>query len=71
MIEITEGEVMVTQEEVREKLIKRAEREKQTYIAKQIGVPRQLISDFKLGKKKLWESTLLALNEYLDSNPSN
>ena len=59
---------MVTQEDVRQKLIKRAEREKQTYIAKQIGVPRQLISDFKLGKKKLWESTLLALNEYLDSN---
>ena len=75
------GEIMVTQEEikekmnrqeeVREKLIKRAEREKQTYIAKQIGVPRQLISDFKLGKKKLWESTLLALNDYLDSNPVN
>ena len=59
---------MVTQEEVRQKLIKRAEREKQTYIAKRIGLPRQLISDFKLGKKKLWESTLLALNEYLDSN---
>ena len=59
---------MVTQEEVRQKLIKRAEREKQTYIANRIGVPRQLISDFKLGKKKLWESTLLALNEYLDSN---
>ena len=59
---------MVTQEEVRQKLIKRVEREKQSYIAKRIGVPRQLISDFKLGKKKLWESTLLALNEYLDSN---
>lgn len=63
-----EGDIMVTQEEVRQKLIKRAEREKQTYIAKRIGVPRQLISDFKLGKKKLWESTLLALNEYLGSN---
>lgn len=63
-----EGDIMVTQEDVRQKLIKRAEREKQTYIAKQIGVPKQLISDFKLGKKKLWESTLLALNEYLDSN---
>ncbi len=59
---------MVTQEDVRQKLIKRVEREKQTYIAKQIGVPKQLISDFKLGKKKLWKSTLLALNEYLDSN---
>ena len=57
----------ISQEEVREKLKKRAEREKQTYIAKQIGVPKQLLSDFKLGKKNLWSSTLLALNEYLDS----
>ena len=62
---------MILQEEVREKLIKRAEREKQTYIAKQIGVPKQLISDFKLGKKQLRESTLLAINEYLDSDPLN
>ncbi len=62
---------MVSQEEVRQKLIKRAEREKQTYIAKQVGVPKQLISDFKLGKKQLWESTLLSLNEYLDSSPLN
>ena len=59
---------MIDQEEVRQKLIKRAEREKQSYIAKQLGVPRQLISDFKLGKKKLWESTLQALNDYLDNS---
>ena len=81
MIEIMEGEIMVSQEEikkkmtlqeeVREKLIKRVEREKQTYIAKQIGVPKQLISDFKLGKKQLREPTLLALNEYLDNDPLN
>ncbi len=81
MIEIMEGEIMVNQEEikkkmtlqeeVREKLIKRVERERQTYIAKRIGVPRQLISDFKLGKKQLREQTLLALNEYLDSDPLN
>ncbi len=62
---------MTLQEEVREKLIKRVERERQTYIAKRIGVPRQLISDFKLGKKQLREQTLLALNEYLDSDPLN
>lgn len=62
-------EKLIRQEEVREKLIKRAERERQTYIAKRIGVPKQLISDFKLGKKQLRESTLLALNEYLDSDP--
>lgn len=63
--------IMLDQEEVRQKLIKRAEREKQTYIVKQIGVPKQLISDFKLGKKKLWESTLQALNEYLDNSQLN
>ena len=59
---------MVTQDEVREKLIKRVEREKQTYIAKQIGMPRQVLSSFKAGKKDLWESHLLALNDYLDNN---
>lgn len=58
---------MISQEEVREKLIKRAEREKQIYIAKQIGIPRQVLSAFKSGKKELWNSTLIALNEYLDS----
>lgn len=62
---------MLDQEVVRQKLIKRAEREKQTYIAKQIGVPKQLISDFKHGKKKLWEPTLQALNEYLDNSQLN
>lgn len=60
---------MIDQEVVRQKLIKRVEREKQTYIAKQIGVPKQLLSDFKLGKKKLWESTLQVLNDYLDNSP--
>lgn len=64
-------EKLIRQEEVRDKLIKRAERERQTYIAKRIGVPKQLISDFKLGKKQLREPTLLALNEYLDSDPLN
>lgn len=59
---------MVTQQEVRDKLIKRVKREKQTYIAKRLGVPRQLISAFKLGKKDLWESTLLELNDYLDKS---
>lgn len=67
MIEIKEGDIMVTQEEVREKLIKRVEREKQTYIARQIGMPKQVLSNFKLGKQELWTEHLLKLNEYLDS----
>lgn len=57
---------MVSQEEVRQKLIKRVEREKQTYIAKQIGVPKQVISAFKLGGKDLYPESLEALNNYLD-----
>lgn len=62
-------EKLIRQEEVSQKLIKRVERERQTYIAKRIGVPKQLISDFKLGKKQLRETTLLALNDYLDADP--
>ena len=58
--------MIISQEEVREKLRERVLREKQSYIAKQLGVPNQLISDFKLGKKDLWESTLMALNDYLE-----
>lgn len=58
---------MVSQEEVREKLVKRTEREKQSYIAKQIGMPKQVLSAFKLGRKELWTEHLIKLNEYLDS----
>lgn len=59
-----EGELM-TQEEVRELLIKRVESEKQTYIARQIGVPKQVLSAFKLGKKELYPESLAKLEEYL------
>ena len=62
-----EGELM-TQEEVRELLIKRVESEKQTYIARQIGVPKQVLSAFKLGKKELYPESLAKLEEYLTSN---
>ena len=59
---------MISQEEVRAKLIERVEREKQSYIAKQINVPKQVLSAFKLGKKQLWDSSLEALNDYLDNH---
>ena len=57
---------MITQEEVREKLKERVEREKQVFIANQIGVSKQVISDFKMGKKDLYPEHLMKLNEYLD-----
>jgi len=59
---------MVTQEQVREKLIKRVECEKQTYIANQIGIPKQVLSSFKLGKKELYPESLQALSEYLEQH---
>lgn len=63
-----EVKIIIKQQEVRDKLIKRVEREKQSYIARQIGVPKQVLSAFKLGKKDLWESSLIALNDYLDNS---
>lgn len=59
---------MISQEEVRQKLIKRVEREKQSYIAKQINVPKQVLSAFKLGKKELYPESLESLNNYLDNH---
>lgn len=55
------------QEDVRQKLIERLKREKQVYIAKELGVPRQIISAFKHGKKVLYSETLEALQKYLNS----
>lgn len=62
-----EGEY-VTQDEVRELLIKRVESEKQTYIAKRIGVPKQVLSAFKLNKKNLYPESLEKLEAYLTGN---
>ena len=57
---------MITQDEVRQKLIRKMQEGQQQYIAKQIGVPKQILS--KTGKRELWESSLQALNDYLDSH---
>lgn len=59
---------MLTQDEVRQKLIKRMQEGQQQYIAKQIGVPKQILSNFKTGKRQLWDSSLQALNDYLDAH---
>ena len=56
---------MITQDEVREKLIRRMQEGQQQYIAKQIGIPKQILSNFKTGKRDLWDSSLEALNDYL------
>ena len=59
---------MITQDEVRQKKKKKMQEGQQQYIAKQIGVPKQILSNFKTGKRELWESSLQALNDYLDSH---
>lgn len=59
---------MITQDEVREKLIRRMQEGQQQYIAKQIGIPKQILSNFKTGKRDLWDESLEALNNYLDNH---
>ena len=58
----------ITQDSVREKLIRRMIEGQQQYIAKQVGIPKQILSNFKTGKRELWESSLIKLNDYLDSH---
>lgn len=59
---------MLTQDEVRQKLIQKMQERQQQYIAKQIGIPKQILSNFKTGKRELGQSSLQALNDYLDSH---
>lgn len=63
-----EGENTVTQESVRRKLVKKTNAMRQKNISTSIGVPREIISKFMNGKRELWESSLLALNDYLDNH---
>ncbi|MCF2643058.1 helix-turn-helix transcriptional regulator [Roseburia hominis] len=58
----------MTQDEVREKLIRKMREGQQQYIAKQIGIPKQILSNFKTGKRDLYPESLEALNNYLDNH---
>ena len=58
----------LSQEMVRQKLIRKMMEGQQQYIAKQIGIPKQILSNFKTGKRMLWDSSLIKLNDYLDSH---
>lgn len=59
-------EVTLTQDEVRELFIQRIESGvKQTYIARNIGVPKQVLSLFKLNKKNLYPESLAKLEAFL------
>lgn len=58
----------ITQESVRQKLLDKTNAMCQKNIAASTGIPVEMISRFKTGKRELWDSSLLALNEYLDNH---
>lgn len=58
----------ITQESVRKKLLKKTQAMRQQNIVKSTGIPREIISKFMNGKRDLWNSSLKALNDYLDTH---
>ena len=61
-----EGEKLVTQESVRDKLLERTNAVRQKKIAEVTGIPREIISKFMNGKRDLYPESLEMLNKYLD-----
>lgn len=57
---------VLTQESVRQKYIERTIREKQSYISKVTGIPAPVLSEFKTGKKLLYQKSLEILDDYLN-----
>lgn len=58
----------MTQEELREMLIKRLEREKASYICKTIGMNKNTISRFKRGEIDLYPNLFRKLENYILNN---
>jgi len=58
----------LTQNEVRNKLLEKTKAMRQKNISASTGIPVEIISKFMNGKRELWESSLLALNNYLDNH---
>ncbi|MBD5546973.1 MAG: hypothetical protein HDQ97_06190 [Lachnospiraceae bacterium] len=59
---------MMTQESVRNKLLEKTFAFRQKNISEVTGIPIEIISKFMNGKRELWESSLQALNDYLDTH---
>lgn len=59
---------MVTQEEVRKKLLEKTNAVRQKNISDSIGIPREIISKFMNSKRDLYPESLTALNNYLESH---
>lgn len=57
---------MVTQESVRNRLIEKTKAYRQKNISEVTGIPVEIISKFMNGKRELYDSSLQALNQYMD-----
>ena len=57
---------MVTQENVRDKLLEKTYSYRQKNIATSTGIPVEILSKFMNGKRELYPESLEALNDYLD-----
>ncbi len=58
----------MTQEELRDLLKERAQREKQIYIANITGIDKDVLSRFKLGKINLYPDLFSKLENYLTNS---
>lgn len=58
----------MTQEELRNLLKERTEKEKQVYIAKVTGIDKDVLSRFKLGKIDLYSALFKKLEAYLTNS---
>lgn len=63
-----EGEKLITQESVREKLLEKTNAVRQQNIAELTGIPREIISKFMNGKRELYPESLEVLNDYLNNH---
>ena len=58
----------MTQEELRDLLIERTQKEKQIYIANVTGIDKDVLSRFKLGKINLYPVLFSKLENYLTNS---
>lgn len=62
------GMIFMTNQELREKYIKRLESEKQCYISKMTGIPQSTLTRFKKGYFDLYPHLFIKLQNYLSDN---
>ena len=58
----------MTQESVRNRLLEKTNAYRQKNISEATRIPVEIISKFMNGKRELYDSSLQALNDYLDNH---